>query len=132
MNPRDGAEPPRPTKPPDEVPPISAEELVDNEAPGRGEAEPRRYPSTIGGAFYLAVLAVVAVGLGAVALGSWRGGVRTMGGALFFGAAVRLVLRPVDAGMLAVRHKVLDAVVLIALGAALIALATTIPEQPGF
>jgi hypothetical protein len=42
------------------------------------------------------------------------------------------VLRRRDAGMLAVRHKLLDAVVLLVLGGSLIFLAGSIPDQPGF
>ena len=110
--------------PPESVDPTSAEP-VDPE-------DPRRYPSTIGGLFYLLVLAVVAVALAIVAFGEWRTGIRLMGGALVFAAAVRLVLRSRDAGMLAVRHKVLDAVILLVLGGALIFLAGSIPDQPGF
>lgn len=128
MPPREPADEPRPTKPPENVPPISAEDLVDNAHPG-DEVEERRYPSTIGGAFYLLVLAVVAAGMVAVAMGEWRGGVRTMGGALVFAAAVRLVLRPIDAGMLAVRYKWLDVLILCVLGVALILLASSIPDQ---
>src|SRR5688572_21678782 len=111
------------TKPPESVEPTSAEP-VDPE-------DPRRYPSTIGGMFYLLVLGVVAVAMGIVALDEWRTGIRLMGGALVFAAAVRLVLRRRDAGMLAVRHKVLDALILAALGGALIFLAGSIPDQPG-
>jgi hypothetical protein len=118
--------------PPESVPPLSAEELVDGDRPEPdGDEEERRYPSTIGGAFYLLVLAAVAVGMGIVVLGEWRTGVRTMGGALILAAAVRLVLRARDAGMLAVRHKVFDALVLLVLGGLLIFLAGSIPEQPG-
>ncbi|WP_210504431.1 DUF3017 domain-containing protein [Nocardioides xinjiangensis] len=111
-------------EPPESVPPVSAEP-VDPE-------EPRRYPSTIGGAFYLVVLGVVAVAMVIVALDEWRTGIRLMGGALIGAAVVRLVLRRRDAGMLAVRHKVLDALVLLVLGGALIFLAGSIPDQPGF
>ncbi|MBL0748721.1 DUF3017 domain-containing protein [Nocardioides baculatus] len=95
--------------------------------------EERRYPSTIGGMFYLLVLVVVvaALVLAAFADGGWRTGVRIMGGALAFGAFVRLILRARDAGMLAVRHKVLDALILLVLGGLLIFLAGSIPEQPG-
>ena len=114
----------RPIEPPESVEPVSAEPVDPD--------EPRRYPSTIGGAFYLLVLGVVAVALVVVALDEWRTGIRVMGGALVFAALVRLVLRGRDAGMLAVRHKVLDAVVLAVLGGALIFLATSIPDQPGF
>jgi hypothetical protein len=95
------------------------------------EEDVRRYPSTIGGGFYLLVLAVVAAGLVLVFFDEWRLGIRLMGGSLVFGALVRLVLRTRDAGMLAVRHKVLDAVVLVLLGGALIFLAGSIPDQPG-
>ncbi len=128
----DRAEAPDPEiAPPESVPPVSAEDLVDGELP-TGEDEGRRYPSTIGGAFYLLVLAVVGVALLLVALDEWRTGIRLMGGALIFAALVRLVLRARDAGMLAVRHKVLDAAILLVLGGLLIFLAGSIPDQPDF
>ena len=115
--------------PPESVPPISAEDLVDGEHPGGG-AQERRYPSTIGGAFYICVLLVTVAGLVVVALEDWRLGIRIMGGALIAASVVRLLLSPRDAGMLAVRHKALDMAVLAGLGAALIFLATSIPDQP--
>jgi hypothetical protein len=122
----DHPDPPvEPPEPPESVPPVSAE------PPPEDPDEPRRYPSTIGGAFYLLVLGVVAAALVVVALDEWRSGMRLMGGALIFAAAVRLVLRRRDAGMLAVRHKVLDAAILIVLGGSLIFLAGSIPDQPG-
>ena len=122
----DHPDPPvEPPEPPESVPPVPAE------PPPEDPDEPRRYPSTIGGAFYLLVLGVVAAALVVVALDEWRSGMRLMGGALIFAAAVRLVLRRRDAGMLAVRHKVLDAAILIVLGGSLIFLAGSIPDQPG-
>jgi hypothetical protein len=122
----DHPDPPvEPPEPPESVPPVSAE------PPPEDPDEPRRYPSTIGGAFYLLVLGVVAAALVVVALDEWRSGIRLMGGALIFAAVVRLVLRRRDAGMLAVRHKVLDAAILIVLGGSLIFLAGSIPDQPG-
>lgn len=124
MTDRDPSGPAEPEiEPPESVEPVSAEP-VDPE-------DSRRYPSTIGGAFYLLVLGVVGAALVVVGLGDWRAGIRLMGGALVFAALVRLVLRGRDAGMLAVRHKVLDAVVLAALGGALVFLAGSIPDQPG-
>ena len=122
------AVPERPLVPPEHVPAVSAEALVDGEHP-EGEVEERRYPSTIGGAFYLLVLAVVAAGMVLVVTGQWRTGIRTFGGALIFGAAVRLVLKPRDAGMLAVRNKPFDAGMLVLLGGLMIFLAGSIPEQ---
>jgi hypothetical protein len=121
----DADQPEPAVEPPESVPPVSAE------PPPADPDEARRYPSTIGGAFYLLVLGVVAVAMVIVALDEWRTGVRLMGGALIFAAAVRLVLPRRDAGMLAVRHKVLDAAVLLVLGASLIFLAGSIPDQPG-
>ena len=115
-------------EPPEDVPPVSAERLVDGE---EVLDEPRRYPSTAGGAFYLLVLAVSVVGLGIVVWDDWRTGIRWVGAALVFGAAVRLVLPSRDAGMLAVRSKLLDALMLGVVGAAFFLLAATIPNQPG-
>ncbi len=94
------------------------------------EDVPRRYPSTIGGAFYLVVLAVVGVALGVVASGAWRAGIRWFGGALIFAALVRAVLPAKDAGMLAVRRRWWDCFLLVATGVALIFLAGSIPDQP--
>lgn len=111
-------------EPPESVEPVSAEPVDPD--------EPRRYPSTIGGAFYLLVLAVVGGALVLVGTGEWRTGIRLIGGALVFAALVRLLLRSRDAGMLAVRHKVLDAVILVLLGGSLVFLAGSIPDQPGF
>lgn len=129
----DPLEPPpddRAIRPPEDVPAISAEDLVDGDHPDEAPGE-RRYPSTIGGAFYLLVLLVTGTGLVLASFSDWRLGVRTIGGALLLAATVRTVLGPRDAGMLAVRHKALDVALLVALGVALIFLSTSIPNQPG-
>jgi Protein of unknown function (DUF3017) len=115
--PRD--EPPQDGPNQDEVEPLSAD-----------EDEGRRYPSTIGGAFYLVVLAVVGISIGIVTTGDWRLGVRWFGGALLFAALVRAVLPAKDAGMLAVRRRWWDCLLLAGTGAALIFLAGSIPDQP--
>ena len=101
-----------------------------DEEPGSVEGGDRRYPSTIGGAFYLVVLAVVAIAIGVVTTGAWRGGVRWFGAALVFAAVVRAVLPAKDAGMLAVRNRWWDCFLLAATGAAMIFLAGSIPDQP--
>lgn len=93
-------------------------------------AEERRYPSTIGGAFYLLVLAAGAVGIAIVWSGDWRLGIRCLAGGLCFASFLRLVLPARDAGMLAVRNRFFDAVLLGGVGAALFFLAATIPDQP--
>jgi hypothetical protein len=111
-------------RPPEDVPPVSAEQMVD------GEVRERRYPSTIGGVFYLVVLAVTVTGLAVVVLGDWRTGIRWMASGLVLGAVTRMVLPGRDAGMLAVRNKWLDGALLSGLAAALFFLATSIPDQP--
>jgi DUF3017 family protein len=90
----------------------------------------RRYPSTIGGMFYLVVLGVTLVGIVIIATSSWRVGTRWVAGALLFAALARLVLPTRDAGMLEVRHRFVDCVMLAGVGALLVFLATTIPNQP--
>jgi hypothetical protein len=116
---------PEPVPSPEEI----AEEL-DAAAEEHAEAE-RRYPSTIGGAFYLAVLALAAAGIAIVWSGDWRLGIRCLAGALCVAAVLRLVLPARDAGMLAVRNRYFDTVLLGGVGAAIFFLATTIPNQPG-
>ena len=69
--------------------------------------------------------------MGVVVAGEWRTGIRVFGGALLLGALVRLLLSNRDAGMLAVRFKAFDVLMLAGLGAALIFLAGSIPDQPG-
>jgi hypothetical protein len=92
--------------------------------------DPRRYPSTIGGALYLGVLAAMAAGLAVVWLADWRDGVRVLAGALAAGALFRLVLPQRDAGMLAVRNRFLDVAVMGVVAVILFLLAGTIPSQP--
>ncbi len=94
------------------------------------DEEPRRYPSTIGGAFYLCILAAAGTALVITARSDWRLGIQILGGSLIAGALLRLVLANRDAGMLAVRNRFLDAALLSATGAALLALATSIPDMP--
>ena len=94
------------------------------------DEEPRRYPSTIGGAFYLCILAAAGTALVITARGDWRLGIQILGGSLIAAALLRLVLANRDAGMLAVRNRFLDAFLLSSTGAALIALASSIPDMP--
>jgi hypothetical protein len=92
--------------------------------------EERRYPSTIGGAFYLAILVVCGAGIAVVAGGDWRLGVRVLAGGLMAAAGLRLLLPAKDAGMLAVRHRAIDVAVLAVLGGLIWFLAGDIPDQP--
>jgi hypothetical protein len=95
------------------------------------EPEERRYPSTIGGAFYIGILGATGVGIAIVFRShDWRLGVRVVAGALFAAALLRLVLPQRDAGMLAVRHRLVDVGLLVFVGGALFFLAGDIPDQP--
>ena len=110
--------------PPEDVPPVSAEALGGPEV-----TEPRRYPSTIGGALFLLVLAVMVGGI-LTAMHDWRLGVRIVAGSLGFATLARLFLPQKDAGMLAVRHRALDVFLLALACGALFFLASSIPPQP--
>jgi hypothetical protein len=103
---------------------------LDDVPPESAEPQGRRYPSTIGGAFYLLVLLGSAVGLWLVSQGHWRAGVKAIAGALVFAAVVRLVIPAQQAGMLAVRRRTVDVVILVVIGVALWFLSTSIPNQP--
>lgn len=103
---------------------------VEDIPPESAEPEGRRYPSTIGGLIYIGVLAVSAAGLVIVVRSDWRLGVKWIAGALVLAALVRLVIPSQQAGMLAVRRRAIDVVILAGLGVALWFLSTSIPNQP--
>ncbi|WP_312856052.1 DUF3017 domain-containing protein [Nocardioides stalactiti] len=91
----------------------------------------RRYPSTIGGALYLLVLAAMATGIGITwQAHDWRLGIRVVAGSLAAASFLRLVLPQHDAGMLAVRPRLVDVLLVGSVAAALFALAHNIPDQP--
>jgi hypothetical protein len=75
----------------------------------------------------LAVLAVAAAGL-LVSVVDGRLGGLVLGLALLLGAGLRLALPAPRAGWLAVRTRGLDATVLLAVGFALVVLATSVPD----
>jgi hypothetical protein len=108
--------------------PEPAEPIEQPEEPT--EPVERRYPSTIGGAFYIGILIATAVGIVIVYRShDWRLGVRVIAGALFAAGLLRLVLPQRDAGMLAVRSRLIDVSLLVAVGGALFFLAGNIPDQ---
>ncbi|WP_435743496.1 DUF3017 domain-containing protein [Nocardioides sp. SYSU DS0663] len=108
----------------------SEDEVAAEVAAELDQVEDRRYPRTIGGGFYLVVLLATTVGIGVVVAGDWRVGIRIVAGALLAASLVRAALPHRDAGMLAVRHRIVDVLVLVLVASALLFLAGTIPEQP--
>ena len=107
--------------------PLEAVEAVEEPEP---DEEPRRYPSTIGGAFYISILIAAGTALVVAARDDWRLGVQILGGAVLVAALLRLILATRDAGMLAVRHRAIDVFLLTSAGVALVVLAGSIPNQP--
>lgn len=101
------------------------------EPPPEPADESRFYPRTVGGVLYLLVLAATFLGIGIAWSGDWRLGVKWVGAALGAAATLRLLLRQQDAGMLAVRHRLVDFALLAGVGATLIFLSESIPNQPG-
>jgi hypothetical protein len=89
-----------------------------------------RRPSTVGGMAYLLVVSVVLTGLAITVAGAWRTGVGWIGGGLVLGSVARLLLPERQAGMLRVRRKGSDTVMLLLGGVALIVLALVVPDQP--
>lgn len=80
--------------------------------------------------FYVLILLVTLTGVVLAAASDWRLGVRIIAIALGAAGLVRLALPEKDAGMLAVRHRLLDVGLLLGVGLALFVLASTIPDQP--
>ena len=87
----------------------------------------RSKPSTIGGAIYILVVVATAIGLGIVQWGSWRLGIKVIGVAVLVAALARAALSSFNSGMLRVRSKPFDLVVLTTLGVVLIVLAIVVP-----
>lgn len=102
---------------------------VDPVDEGIGYGSDRWWPRRIGGVFFLLLLMLTIAGVVVVALGQWRWGTRLIGVALLVAACIRGALTEESGGMLSVRHKVIDVPVLVALGAALVALSVSIPDQ---
>jgi len=91
---------------------------------------PLKRPQTLGGLVYLGVVAAALVGLTIVLAGAWRTGLSWIGVGLLFAALTRLVLSERGAGMLRVRRKWSDVLMLSLAGIALIVLTIVVPDQP--
>jgi len=76
----------------------------------------------------LGSLTVVAAGLVLGAVARWRVGALVIAVGLLLAAVLRLVLPARRAGLLVVRSRRLDVALLLVLGAALLALASSVPE----
>ena len=86
--------------------------------------------TALGTVLYAVVLAGLAVGLALIAGGPWRTGVGVCGGSMITAGLGRLVIPDRMSGLLRVRRRTTDALLMLALGAGLVALAVLIPRQP--
>jgi len=76
------------------------------------------------------VLAGVAIGLGIVATSHWRLGCLVIGGSITLGGLFRLLPQQ-RVGLLAVRNKVLDSIVLLGIGLGIVVLSFLVPPSRG-
>ena len=90
---------------------------------------PYRTPGgkTLGTVAFFAAMALGLAGVGIAITGPWRQGVGYVGGALLLACLARLVLPDRMAGMLRVRRKAVDVMVLATLGLGVVALALVVP-----
>lgn len=95
------------------------------------EDNPQRRPQTFGGVVYLIVVTMALTGLATAVVGAWRTGVSWMGAGLVVGGVCRLLLPERRAGMLRVRRKSADVLLMLLAGVALLVLAVVVPDQPG-
>lgn len=97
--------------------------------PRPDERPPKTFVQQVLGQWPLAsVLAGVVVGLGIVFLGHWRAGSTLVGVAITLGGLLRLMPQQ-RVGLLAVRNRALDSLVLLGIGIGIIVLAWWIPPS---
>ncbi len=96
------------------------EDPVDDRPPIRGGWVGRQWP-------LLAVLGGGLVGLSAVALDHFRSGCMVLGVSVLFAGLARLVLPARRVGLLVVRSRAFDVLVLASMGTALVVLAVVVP-----
>lgn len=83
---------------------------------------------TLGTVAFFVALALGLVGTGVAVAGPWRQGVGYVGAALLLACLARLVLPDRMAGMLRVRRKAIDVVILGALGLGVVVLSLIVPS----
>jgi|RhiMethySRZTD1v2_1073278.scaffolds.fasta_scaffold2418844_2 DUF3017 family protein len=90
----------------------------------------RTLQPTLGTMLYGAVVVTTFVGLLIAGTGAWRVGVGICGGGLIAAAIGRIVIPERSSGLLRVRRRPTDVLILLALGIGLVVLAVVIPNQP--
>lgn len=104
-------------------------DLVNPGSAGADSRPPKSFVQQVLGQWPLAsVLAGVAAGLAVVAFGHWRAGSTLIGAAVTAGGLLRL-LPQTRVGLLAVRSRALDSIVLLGLGIGILVLAWVVPPD---
>jgi ABC-type uncharacterized transport system permease subunit len=86
--------------------------------------------SELGTYIYAGVAVAVLFGLVLVAIGGWRAGTIVAGGAMITAGIARGALPERIAGLLRIRRRSSDVLLMLAFGTVLIALGVMIPNQP--
>ena len=85
---------------------------------------------TLGSLLYSAVVVTTVVGLLIAGTGAWRIGVGICGGGLIAAGIGRIMIPERMSGLLRVRRRGTDVVIMLAIGIGLVVLAVVIPNQP--
>lgn len=85
---------------------------------------------SLGTIWYAVVAIALASGLALIATGSWRMGAGLCGGSMLAAGIGRLVIPDRMSGLLRVRRRTTDALLMLALGGGLVTLAVLIRRQP--
>ena len=85
---------------------------------------------TPGSVLYAGVLVALGTGLVLITADAWRLGTTVCGGAMLVAAVGRLIVPERMSGLLRVRRRSSDALLMLALGVVLVGMALLIPRQP--
>lgn len=86
--------------------------------------------ATLGSLLYAGVLVGLGIGLALITADEWRVGTSVCGGAMLAAGVGRLLIPERMSGLLRVRRRSSDALLMLALGVVLVGMALLIPRQP--
>jgi len=85
---------------------------------------------TLGSVLYAGVLVALGTGLVLITADAWRAGTGVCGGAMLAAGVGRMLVPERMSGLLRVRRRTSDALLMLALGVVLVGMALLIPRQP--
>lgn len=84
----------------------------------------------VGSVLYAGVLVALVTGIALISADAWRVGTGVCGGAMLAAGVGRLLVPERMSGLLRVRRRTSDALLMLALGVVLVGMALLIPRQP--